>query len=376
VTAIVEKSSAREFKFDPHDLANEELRHVYRGRNNALLVTALTGAIAAGLLGWGINALAGIAWYLWLLAATGWHWLMGRSTISNSSIGLRLSGINHHIAAASLAGAGWGSAAITLPWLDRSTQDAMLIIMLIAVNTALPRLVVFLPVFFAFAAGVYVPLVLMLPFLENDSRRLVAMVLVIVGITLWFSAKEIRRVLVETLLKQISFERASWEDRLTGLGNRRHFDEKLDSGWRQAARLQVPLSLIILDVDHFKKFNDNYGHPAGDECLRQVATALDNCARRANDSVARYGGEEFAVVLFHTPMNDAKNMSEKLRTAVLDLKLQHEFSAHGVVTISVGGATIIPSPDAKVEDLIKLADEALYRAKELGRNRIEWAVVS
>ena len=144
----------------------------------------------------------------------------------------------------------------------------------------------------------------------------------------------------------------------------------------QAVRLQVPLSLIILDIDHFKLFNDGYGHQAGDTCLREVATALTSRVKRAGDLITRYGGEEFAIVLFHTPMNDGLNVSESLREAVADLELKHEFSPNGIVTVSLGGATVIPSLDAKVEDLVKSADEALYRAKAKGRNRVEWSMLS
>lgn len=372
----IRESKAKEVNFDPHELANEELRHVYRSRNNALQITLIAGLAAAVVLGAGAGLVIALFWYGWLLAASCWHWVIGRSSLMDRNAGSRFIGIKRHITAASLAGLGWGSLALTLPWLGRAGQDAILIMMIIAVITALPRLVVFLPIFFAFAGGVLAPLVLTLPFLEPEMRQVVLLVLMVLAVTLAFSASEMRGLLVQTLLKQISFERASWEDQLTGLGNRRRFDERLDESWRQAFRLGVPLSLIILDIDYFKNYNDNYGHPAGDECLRQVSNALNNCAKRAGDSVSRYGGEEFAVVLFHTPMNDARNLSEQLRIAVMDLKLKHEHSPHGIVTISLGGATIIPTPETQYEDLVRAADIALYRAKAAGRNRIEWNMPS
>ena len=200
--------------------------------------------------------------------------------------------------------------------------------------------------------------------------------LLVTGLTLVLSAREIRELVVQILLKQIAFEQVSWEDRLTGLGNRRHFDEKLDAGWRQSARQGVPLSLIILDVDMFKKYNDKYGHPAGDECLKQVAAALGSCVKRAGDTVARYGGEEFGVVMVHMPMADAKAMGERMRKAVEAITLEHELSPFGVVTISIGGATIIPSTNSNQQELIASADEALYRAKEGGRNRVEWNMIT
>jgi len=110
--------------------------------------------------------------------------------------------------------------------------------------------------------------------------------------------------------------------------------------------------------------------------LRQVAAALQSCVKRAGDSVARYGGEEFGVVMVHMPMADAKNMGERMRLAVMSLALEHELSPYGVVTISIGGATIIPSTNATPQELIKQADEALYRAKESGRNKVEWNMLA
>lgn len=370
------QSFSKPFKFDPHALANEELLYIYRGRNNALLVTVLSGAVMTGLLVWGLKSAAACAWYLWLLAAYGWHWRIGRLDNVTGSVLTPLSDIRQHIAAAGLAGIGWGSAAFALPWLHTAAQPAVLVLLVIAIITALPRLVVFLPLFYAYTAGTLMPLVLTLPFLEADALLLGGIVLLVTALTLALSAREIRELLVQILLKQITFEQVSWEDRLTGLGNRRHFDNKLDAGWRQAARQGVPLSLIILDVDMFKKFNDKYGHPAGDECLRQVAAALGGSVKRAGDTVARYGGEEFGVVMVHMPMADAKNMGERMRQAVQNIGLEHEPSPYGVVTISIGGATIIPSMNSTPQELIKQADEALYRAKENGRNRVEWNIIA
>ncbi|CAG0979446.1 Phytochrome-like protein cph2 [Methylophilaceae bacterium] len=362
--------------FDPHDLAGEELRHVYRGRRSGGIIVLFSGAVAAGLLAWDIGGLYAGIWYLWLLAAHAWHWWIGRSDWTSGSVSVELANINRHVTAAALAGLGWGAIAIALPWLGRSSKAAILIIMLITVIMALPRLVVFLPIFFAFAAGVYVPLLLATPFLDFETQHMVVVMLVVVGATLWASAREVRKILIEVLLKQISSEQASWVDRLTGIGNRRRFDDKLDTAWRQALRAKVPLSLIMVDVDHFKKFNDKYGHQAGDVCLRQVAGALDGCARRAGDSVTRYGGEEFAVVLFHTSMNEARNISENMLAAVRAVDMKHEESPHEIVTISVGGATIVPFAESSMEQLVEEADKSLYRAKANGRNRAEWRMLS
>ncbi len=358
---------SKELKFDPHALAHEELLHVYRDRHNALMVTMLSGAIAASVMAWGLTLkTAALGWYVWLLLAYLWHWLMGRP--EHPSYG----NIGQHVAAAGLAGAGWGGAAAALPWLHLHEQAAIMMLMVMAVNTALPRLVVFPLVLYAFIGGVFLPLALTLPFLDLPTRKLVGMVLLVAVGSLWLSVGHMRALLVRILRKQIAFQHVSSEDRLTGLGNRRRFDENLDAAWSQASRMGVPLSLIILDVDHFKKFNDSYGHPAGDECLRRVAQVLSSCIKRGGDTVARYGGEEFAAVLFHTPMTDAKHIAEKMCRVVMEIGLKHEQSPYGVVTISLGGATVLPSVKSTPQELIQHADAALYRAKELGRNRVEW----
>lgn len=158
-------------------------------------------------------------------------------------------------------------------------------------------------------------------------------------------------------------------DSLTGLSNRRHFDEFFAEEWRRAKRLQQPVSFILLDIDSFKQFNDNYGHQAGDECLVKVAEALKNFARRPDDILARYGGEEFAVVLGNTTLPDAERVAENIRSAIFELNVLHEFGASsGRITISAGVATAYPHEDRSETQLIESADLALYEAKASGRN--------
>ena len=168
-------------------------------------------------------------------------------------------------------------------------------------------------------------------------------------------------------------ERVSRYDGLTQVANRRHFDEFLAHLWERA---QVtpgqPLSIIMVDVDHFKAYNDHYGHPAGDACLVKVAEAVQRCLRRPGDLVARYGGEEFIAVLNRAPLGQALAAAERVREAVEALGLPHEAPiTHGQVTVSVGVATMVPADrQVSVERLISLADEALYQAKNRGRNRV------
>ncbi|HIK10666.1 MAG TPA: diguanylate cyclase [Oscillatoriaceae cyanobacterium M33_DOE_052] len=160
-------------------------------------------------------------------------------------------------------------------------------------------------------------------------------------------------------------------DSLTGVANRRMFDEHLNREWRRMMREESWLSLILCDIDYFKRYNDNYGHQAGDACLQRVATAIRDAVRRPGDLVARYGGEEFAVILPNTNRTGALQVAEAIRMSVRDLGIPH--CASGVawmVTLSLGAATAFPSPNGEPEMLIAAADQALYEAKAKGRDRL------
>lgn len=164
----------------------------------------------------------------------------------------------------------------------------------------------------------------------------------------------------------------SLRDALTGTANRRRFDEALEQEWRRAYRRQIPLALVLFDIDRFKALNDAYGHPHGDACLRSVAAALEQGARRAADLLARYGGEEFALLLPGLGLAAAKELAEELCFAVKDLNLEHrESDVASCVTVSAGVAAVMPSDEARPSSLIAAADLALYRAKRGGRNRTE-----
>ena len=164
-------------------------------------------------------------------------------------------------------------------------------------------------------------------------------------------------------------EALSITDELTQIYNRRHFNHTLNQEWNRSQRENKSLSLILGDVDYFKKYNDTYGHQAGDNCLITIATIMKNVARRGGDFVARYGGEEFVIILPNTNSQEAIEFAKKLRNKLNQANLQHESSlVKNQVTISLGIATMIPHKNMIPEELIKLADNALYEAKEKGRN--------
>jgi diguanylate cyclase (GGDEF)-like protein/PAS domain S-box-containing protein len=159
-------------------------------------------------------------------------------------------------------------------------------------------------------------------------------------------------------------------DALTGIANRRRFDEALSTEWRRALREGHKLSLLLIDADHFKRYNDTYGHVRGDSCLKQIAEAAMDVVLRPGDLVARYGGEEFAVVLPGTDEVGAKAVAEDICVAIRNRRLPHETNPPGIVTVSIGCATVVPSRGKSPQDLIESADQALYRAKGRGRNRV------
>jgi diguanylate cyclase (GGDEF)-like protein len=162
------------------------------------------------------------------------------------------------------------------------------------------------------------------------------------------------------------------QDGLTGLANRRTFDEAIDREFRGAEWSRAPISVIMIDLDHFKDYNDFYGHPAGDECLRAVAQTIQGCVRRANDLVARYGGEEIAVVLPGLDLSRALALAESMRVAIRRLALPHARSVHGVVSFSAGIATYEPGCSVGGwQALIERADAALYAAKASGRDTLQ-----
>jgi len=168
-----------------------------------------------------------------------------------------------------------------------------------------------------------------------------------------------------------TLHRISTTDPLTGVDNRRNFDDALVLEWRRAARSRTPLSLIMIDIDAFKAYNDVYGHQAGDDCLRRVAESLQSHLHRAGDIVTRYGGEEFAVLVAGVERDRAGDLGELLRRSIESLRIDHRASpASDVVTISVGVATMIPDRDRDPAALLKAADEALYAAKAAGRNQV------
>ena len=192
----------------------------------------------------------------------------------------------------------------------------------------------------------------------NAMRRLVEMQRSLVNVT------------QELNIANKELQRLSMVDGLTGIANRRFFDEQSAREWRRCERMQKPIAIIMIDVDLFKKYNDTYGHQEGDECLKAVAAQISHSALRASDMAARYGGEEFVMVLGETSLSGAKCVANNIRQNLINLQIPHSASNIGYVSISCGVASMLPVKGQEFDTLLKFADEALYKAKAQGRNTV------
>jgi diguanylate cyclase (GGDEF)-like protein/PAS domain S-box-containing protein len=189
-----------------------------------------------------------------------------------------------------------------------------------------------------------------------------------------FDISERKKSEEKLIALQRELEALSFKDSLTGVANRRKFDASLDLEWASARRSALPLSLIMLDVDFFKQYNDRYGHLQGDDCLRSIAQTLSLAVTRPRDVVARFGGEEFVLVLPETDAAAAQHVAERCKKMLAKLQIPHEASTiDGVVTVSMGVGTFHPAGETGSKHFIEVVDKLLYQAKQNGRNRIEFA---
>lgn len=168
-------------------------------------------------------------------------------------------------------------------------------------------------------------------------------------------------------------EEQSMTDQLTGVANRRRYDRYSLTKWNEAARLKVPFSTCMFDIDHFKMYNDTFGHPAGDKVIAAIAKTISSHLKRSTDFVARYGGEEFVAISMGDPSKKIFEHLQKVRQAIEDLHIPHNPSVSEWVTVSIGGVTVIPEMGNTYDVYLKIADTMLYDAKKHGRNRVVWA---
>lgn len=289
---------------------------------------------------------------------------------------------NWQVVSRGLQGITWGSAAIFfhVPGDAGFVTDLSVLMILVAISASTTvNMAPSLRTMTAFNIGaIGVPLVFYVWL--GDARHLdfaggLVILLVVQSVFGKDAADQFRqgtRELVRNQAISSELERLSSTDALTGLANRRRFDAALAAEWARARRLRQPLALLMIDVDEFKRYNDHYGHQAGDACLVRVGEALARQLRRPGDLAARYGGEEFAAILPYFPEREAQALAEQIRERVEALQLPHETSAHGRVTVSIGVAALEPTDD-NAAALVADADRALYLAKHAGRNLVRSA---
>jgi diguanylate cyclase (GGDEF)-like protein len=291
------------------------------------------------------------------------------------------------------AGIGWGLGSVLLAY-EATIEYQLLLLLILAgiAGGALPFLSVHLPSFIGFILAITVPNVTWLLWQGGRIEVISGMLLTVYMAALLYNAHRVSILMNETLnlrfqneamaqslmhekdeLQELNreLERLSHIDGLTQLANRRYFDARFQEQWQRGIREHASIAVLMLDIDEFKKYNDAYGHTAGDTCLQRVANAINVTLMRPSDLAARYGGEEFVVLLANTRMDGAINVADEILRRISDLNISHETSSVAdTVTISIGVSAVVPDRDIPRAYLIEAADLALYKSKHAGRNRI------
>lgn len=276
----------------------------------------------------------------------------------------------------------WGLSGIVLFPHDLIHQVLLILILISVLLASIPTLAASRIAFYLQILVTLAPTTILLMMSRDEGHLLLATAVVVMAGTLVLVSGFIYQLLFELQGAQFALQDLADTDQLTQVANRRHFDRKFKAEWRRAMREGTPISLLLLDVDHFKKYNDTLGHQAGDDCLVKIAACLKSVTRRPADLAARYGGEEFAVLLPVTEQKDAVMLAERLRNKIENLRIEHPGSDQGIVTVSIGVSCCEPGYDFTGETpeeeqdiifpamLLTAADNAMYVAKRQGRNRV------
>lgn len=289
---------------------------------------------------------------------------------------------NRHVFFTTLLSTIWGLTGIVFFPNDLAYLTLLVFILFSVLLAAIPTLAASRIAYYFQILVTLVPTTLLLFLSKDIGHDLLALAMIVMAGTLVLISGYIYSLLYELQNTQIALQALADTDQLTGIANRRHFDRKFKVEWRRAMREQTPISLLLIDVDHFKKYNDTYGHQAGDRCLQQIAKALESVSHRPADLASRYGGEEFSVLLPVTSQKNAAMLAERLRKKIESLNIEHSKSEFGIVTVSIGVSCCEPvwdftgkTPDEEQKVtfpamLLTASDNALYVSKEQGRNQV------
>ncbi len=276
----------------------------------------------------------------------------------------------------------WGLSGVVLFPNDLIHQVLLVMILFSVLLAAIPTLAASRIAYYLQILVTLAPITILLMMSQDEGHALLAAAIIITATTLILVSSYIYHLLYKLQDAQFALQELADTDQLTQVANRRHFDRKFKTEWRRAMRERTPISLLLLDVDHFKKYNDTLGHQAGDECLQKISASLRSVTRRPADLAARYGGEEFAILLPVTKLRDARMLAERLRNKIENLRIEHPASELGVVTVSIGVSCCEPGWDFTGETpeeeqdvifpamLVTAADNAMYVAKRQGRNQV------
>jgi diguanylate cyclase (GGDEF)-like protein len=312
-----------------------------------------------------------ILWFCLMLLFNGARWIAGRAQASvRLEPGKLHRGDRLFLLSVLVSGLLWGGTLFLVDFAQHPTQSMFIALVLIAMVAASATLLSFHRLAFpVFALPVLIPLAARLLSEDLTPHFAAGAVLPVYFVLLFLLSREIHRFTLAAVRERLLRERHALFDPLTGIPNRRAFEEFLEREWRRAIRTQTPVSLLIADIDDFKRCNDNFGHPAGDEVLRAVAALFSRATRRGGDLAARIGGEEFAVVAPETDQHGAMTMARNIQSTLA--ALPQEVFARGLrPTISIGICTMHPSESAGIQHLFSDADAALYESKAKGKNRI------
>lgn len=361
-----------------------QVRHCYSQLPIALAVSMVNGGLLVVVLWEVSDARAVLAWFGLLLAVTlaRYHDLRAfRRALAGPSP--RVGAWHRRFTlGAGAAGVVWGVAGAVLFHPDSFPHQFLLAFLLGGMLAgAIPLLSALPHAYPAFAVPVVLPITARMVLAGDQIHLVMGLMIAVFGLAMLASSRQmhalfreaqlLRDELSESIEAGHVLERLVRMDALTGIPNRRLFEEQIHKEWRRAEREGGALAVVTADIDHFKEYNDHYGHPAGDRCLVAVAQAMRRALSRPGDVVARIGGEEFAFLLPGTTVEGARSVAEEIRQSVLALDLQHEFSPAGPrVSVSLGVASTTSGAAASPAELQRASDVALYEAKRLGRNRV------
>ncbi|WP_172597737.1 diguanylate cyclase [Sulfuriflexus mobilis] len=285
--------------------------------------------------------------------------------------------INLYIYAVCLTGALCGVAVFLIPGDRLELHFLTLLVVSGVMSGAMPMVAIIRNVYPVYVVLILAPYIVQYIHFGSPIYLTIIVFMVIYGLFMILTSRETHENYIEIVRLQIAEGENARLDMLTGVANRRAFVEIYANEWKHAQRAGYPLSIMLIDVDEFKSYNDHYGHIMGDECLRRIASTISNSLERDTDKVARYGGEEFTVILPSTDARAGQTIAERLRGAVAKLAIPHARSkTANYVTISIGGITRIPTLDLTPGEFLTEADTLLYKSKHNGRNRVSWAMNS